>query len=129
MIVELPRRPCGPIRTSGSGGARVWQRSGTLKAGVALDARLTRPGERHLLLLTPHRPVLCTLSLERPGGLILWLLGTDERVLAGPGLVLQHLLEPGRYWVQVSAPRQRPGLTSHYRLRRHDLPLGRRGSV
>src|SRR6185312_5388536 len=75
-----------------------------LMPGSHVDEQLTRPGERHLYAMELTRESLLTAGVDADD-LELWLLGAQHVPLLGPSGLLQAVLAPGVYWLQV---RRRP---------------------
>ena len=93
-----------------------------LMPGSHVDERLTRPGERHLYAMELTRESLITAGVDTDD-LELWLLGAQHAPLLGPSGLLQAVLEPGVYWLQVRRRPPSSRVGGAYRLRLHCVAL------
>lgn len=101
----------------------LWHRPEILLPGGHLDAVLQQKREHHLHAFLIERRANCTVTLQAPEHLALWLLDADLRRLDGPAMVLQRVLDPGPYWAHVGAVGGARSSSGPYRLRLHCVDL------
>lgn len=94
-----------------------------LVPGLHLEQSLLGKREHHLHAFLVDVPSNCTLTLQGPEHLALWLLDGSLRRVAGPGMLLQQVLQPAAYWAHVGTLGPARLSSGKYRLRLHCVAL------